>query len=144
MALHKVTYTTNDISDIPEGATVERVTGLPAVFLRDGKKLWIDKSAAPELNAYIWIVHGLQGARIHLDRSDVYDVIDALLETIGEKPLDQIVALKAGDKVRERDCYDPDRIGTIQSALDSDGEFWVRWPMGDGYYTPDQLERVRA
>lgn len=157
-----VSYTTNERpADLPAGAKVERVSLLP-FRLETGRsrKVEVTKTSI-EGSALLALSETLPGGdwvNARLDKEQVMDLIEALAESIGvtvpvEAPAGR--NLRTGDKVRLANndngrvstLVEVGTVGEVTGALDSDGEYFVKFPRTTGGFTHQyahhtQLTRV--
>lgn len=113
---YRVTYTTaTEPTDLPEGATVEKISLLPVEIGKDSiTPFSLEKSEREDHVAFFWV----NGQSKWLDREQTTQVRDALNELLGES------APVAWDGRSEPPAH-------VDKTRDRDGDYWYRTSDGD-------------
>lgn len=109
---YRVTYTTaTEPTDLPEGATVEKISLLPVEIGKDSiTPFSLEKSEREDHVAFFWV----NGQSKWLDREQTTQVRDALNELLGESA-----------PVEEWDGHSEPPADVLETK-DKDGDHWFR------------------
>lgn len=107
---YRITYTTDTRpTDLPNGATVEKLPVPPVEFDKDGQTLFaLEESSLDDYVSFFWI----NGKGQYLDRDQTIQVRDALNELLGES-------------VEEWDGHSEPPADVVETK-DKDGDHWFR------------------